>query len=308
MIRTLTLALTATALAASPAAAWQTQEAQPQPEQANPAQSIFNRILDRVLGPEEQAAQAEQAVTENGQLTIDALLAADFRADDRARDQYRHPKDTLAFFRVEPGMTVAEYSPGGGWYSRVLAPYIAQAGRYMAVNPASGEEASSDFPTAFPTRIQQATGVPASSITAFESDAVPTGIEGSVDRILIFRNIHSLLNDRIADSELINLRSLLADDGLIGVVQHRAPESEQWERANGSRGYVKQSDVVALFNQYGFELVGSSEINANSRDTADWDEGVWTLPPSYTLGDADRARYTAIGESDRMTLLFRKAD
>ncbi|MCA1748452.1 MAG: class I SAM-dependent methyltransferase [Parasphingopyxis sp.] len=299
MIRPLAFALAAS-LIASPAAAWQEQE--------DPARSILNRILDRVLGPTEQADQTQVPVAPDGTIPLETILAADFRAEDRARDQYRHPAETLAFFQVAPAMTVAEYAPGGGWYTRVLAPYVAQRGRYLAVNPPAGEDATTDFATAFPARAQQWTGAPASSVTAFESDEIPAGLEGSVDRILIFRNIHSLLNGGIADTELRNLRRLLADDGLIGVVQHRAPESEQWERANGSRGYVKQSDVVALFDMHGFELVQSSEINANPRDTAAWDRGVWTLPPAYRLGDVDRDYYSAIGESDRMTLLFRKAD
>lgn len=245
---------------------------------------------------------------------VASVLAQDFRADDRARDQYRHPAETLAFFRVEPAMTVAEYAPGGGWYTRVLAPLIGPEGRYVAVNPASGEgdaeqqARAAAWPQAFAARVEQWTGVPAASVVAFESDEIPAGLAGSVDRILVFRNIHSILNAGIAESELANLRRLLADDGLVGVVQHRAPESETPERADGSRGYVKQSDVVALFERAGFELVDSSEINANPADTAEWEGGVWTLPPSLALGDQDRERYLAIGESDRMTLLFRKAD
>lgn len=247
---------------------------------------------------------------------VEAALAAEFRDEDRARDQYRHPAETLGFFGVEPAMTIAEYAPGGGWYTRILAPLVAGQGHYVAVNPdSSGLDLDEErraraaaWPTAFATRVEEWTGVPAASITAFESDEIPAGVEGTVDRILLFRNIHSILNGGIADSELANLRRLLADDGMIGVVQHRAPESETAERANGSRGYVKQSDVVALFERNGFELVGTSEINANPADTAEWDRGVWTLPPVLTLGEEDRERYLAIGESDRMTLLFRKAD
>lgn len=310
MIRPLALLLAATALAATPAAAFQAQQ-----ERDTTPREILDGLLDRILGPEREddpaADPGDPGEEPVASPSLDMILAADFRAEDRPRDAWRHPAETLEFFRVEPGMTVAEYSPGGGWYSRILAPYIAPEGRYLAVNRDTGENADADaqaWPTRFPVRIQQMTGVPAAAVTAFESDEIPAGLEGAADRILIFRNVHSLLNAGAADSELRNLRQLLAEDGLIGVVQHRAPETATWERANGSRGYVKQSDVVALFDLHGFELVQASEVNANPRDTAGWDRGVWTLPPTLALGDENRARYEAIGESDRMTLLFRKAD
>ena len=254
------------------------------------------------------AAPAVQADGEEASLIENVLAASPLRDEDRARDRYRHPAETLAFFRVEPSMTVAEYAPGGGWYTRVLAPYVAAEGRYMAVNPDSGEaNRGEQWSSGFSRDVQLWSSVFSTLETAFESDEIPEGVAGTVDRILIFRNIHSLLNSNIAESELANLHRLLADDGLVGVVQHRAPESETAERSNGSRGYVKQSDVIALFERAGFELVESSEINANPADTAEWEQGVWTLPPVLRLGDQDRERYLAIGESDRMTLLFRKA-
>lgn len=254
------------------------------------------------------APAIQEAEEEAASLIGNVLAASPLRDEDRARDQYRHPAETLAFFRVEPTMTVAEYAPGGGWYTRVIAPYVAGGGRYIAINPDSGEANRGDaWAGRFGANVQLWSGVFSTPETAFESDEAPDGIAGTIDRILIFRNIHSLLNGGVAESELANLHGLLADDGLVGVVQHRAPESETAERANGSRGYVKQSDVIALFERAGFELVEASEINANPADTADWEQGVWTLPPVLRLGDQDRERYLAIGESDRMTLLFRKA-
>ncbi len=317
-MKRLSLLLAASAMIVTPAVA-QTQETQPA-DQPNRTRQVLDTILNRVLGPQQPDAgttATTTATTPVAGATIESVLAADFRAEDRPRDASRHPAETLAFFRVQPNMRVAEYAPGGGWYSRVLAPYLAaNGGRYYAVNldsaarnaTAEQRRAIDAWPTTFPNQLQQTTGVPASSVVAFESDQIPAGLEGTVDRILIFRNIHSMLNAGVADTELRNLRRLLSDNGMIGVVQHRAPENESWDRANGSRGYVKQSDVIALFDTVGFELVQSSEINANRADRADYPDGVWTLPPSYTLGDADRDRYTAIGESDRMTLLFRKAN
>lgn len=312
MKRTLATLIAATAIAA-PALAYQAQEQQ---EPREP--SILDRVLDRVLGPAEQPQTAETDQTASEAPTPGTLynvLAADFRAEDRARDRYRHPAETLDFFRVEPGMTVAEFGPGGGWYTRVLAPYIAPRGRYIAVNADSSsrtldaeQRARVDsWPQRFAASVEEWTGVPAASVTAFESDEAPESVAGTVDRILIFRSLHGLRNGNIADSELRRLRAMLADDGLVGVVQHRAPETETWERSNGSRGYLKQSDVIKLFELNGFELVSTSEINANPNDPANWDRGVWTLPPILTLGDENRDRYVAIGESDRMTLLFRKA-
>lgn len=243
------------------------------------------------------------------------VLAADFRADDAPRDQYRNPSETLAFFRIEPAMRVVEYGPGGGWYTRVLAPWIAPTGTYMALNAdsgpmptAQGSEISRAMSWAerFPTQAAAQTGVDAAQIIAFESDEIPDDIVGTADRILVFRSLHGMLNSNTADRELRAMRTLLADDGMIGVVQHRAPEDASYADSNGSRGYLRQSDVIKLFELNGFELADSSEVNANPADPADWPAGVWTLPPSLSGGDADRERLLAIGESDRMTLLFRK--
>lgn len=297
--------LIAAAAISAPAAAFQETQEEP---------TVLDRILDRVLGPVEQTQAEEPATEPEATSAIEIVLAEDFRDQDRVRDRYRRPQATLEFFRVEPTMTVAEFSPGGGWYSRVLAPLIAGQGRYLAVNPdTSGRQLDNaqrarveSWPQRFAASVEGWTGVPAAAVTAFESDEIPDGLAGTVDRVLIFRSIHGLRNGNIADSELRNLRNLLADDGLVGVVQHRAPASETWARANGTRGYMKQADVIALFRLNGFELVESSEINANPNDPANWEEGVWTLPPTLRLGQQNRDRYVAIGESDRMTLLFRK--
>lgn len=304
MKRTVTMLIAATAIT-TPLFAFQESQQPP---------SVLDRILDRVLGPVEQTEVAEEAVEPEATSAIEIVLAEDFRTEDRARDRYRHPEATLNFFRVEPTMTVAEFAPGGGWYTRVLAPLIAGQGRYLAVNTdTSGRDLDAEqraradsWPQRFAASVEDWTGVPAAAITAFESDEIPDGLTGTVDRILIFRSMHGLRNGNIADSELRNLRELLADDGLVGVVQHRAPASETWARSNGTRGYLRQADVIALFRLNGFELVESSEINANPNDPANWEDGVWTLPPVLRNGQQNRDRYVAIGESDRMTLLFRK--
>ncbi|WP_339825932.1 hypothetical protein [uncultured Parasphingorhabdus sp.] len=270
-----------------------------------------------MLGTAVPAAADQQA--KNGAAMTDAglqtVLSHNRRADDKARDVYRHPAQTLAFFGVKPGQTVVEYGPGGGWYTRVLAPYLAASGQYVAINADSSDSSFPDrareartkgWPESFPATAAKWTGVDAGKILAFESDEMPDEMKGKVDRILIFRSLHGMLNGSRADSELRALRDMLADDGMVGIVQHRAKKDASYAMSNGSKGYLKQGSVVALFELNGFELVSQSEINANPADMSDYPGGVWTLPPVLSSGDTDKAKYEAIGESDRMTLLFKK--
>lgn len=249
------------------------------------------------------------------------VLAHERRDDDRARDQYRRPAETLEFFGVEPTMTVAEFGPGGGWYTRVLAPYLMPAGGYIAFNPDSDaleyrdraqEARSKGWTERFKTGLAEAMGIEADAVTAFETDEMPEELAGTVDRVLIFRSMHGLNMRNNADEVLKAARMMLTDDGMVGVVQHRAPEGASYDDYGArQRGYMRKQDVVAIFEANGFELAGESEINANPADTADYEGGVWTLPPALGFGsqsEEEMARHRAIGESDRMTLLFRKAD
>ncbi|KWV91725.1 class I SAM-dependent methyltransferase [Erythrobacter sp. YT30] len=253
--------------------------------------------------------------------SIDEVLASEVRADDAARDQYRNPKETLAFFGVEPTMTVAEYGPGGGWYTRVLAPYVMPEGKYIAFNGDSDartyrdraqEARAKGWTERFKSDVAEAMGVEADEVTAFETDEMPEDLAGTVDRVVIFRSMHGLNIGNSADSVLKAARMMLKDDGMVGVVQHRAPEGASYDDYGArQRGYMRKQDVVAIFEANGFELAAESEINANPNDTADYEGGVWTLPPSLGFGrqsEEEMARHRAIGESDRMTLLFRKAD
>ncbi|MEW4466573.1 methyltransferase [Parasphingorhabdus sp. JC815] len=273
---------------------------------------IFTGLATALLATTAMVAQAKHH--EKGEAThneahhaagLDAVLDHDRRGDDKARDIYRHPEETLDFFQVKPGQTVAEYAPGGGWYTRILLPYISPNGTYVAINNDSGEKPNG-WSKMFPEKAAAWTDVPAEKIAAYESDEVPEELKGKIDRVLIFRSMHGLLNGNIADSELRALRGILADDGLIGVVQHRANADAPYAMSNGSKGYLKQDTVVALFELNGFELVNFSEINANPKDTKDYPKGVWTLPPVLTNKEDGKAVYQAIGESDRMTLLFKK--
>ena len=244
-----------------------------------------------------------------------AIYAAPLRAEDRARDVWRHPAETLAFFQVKPGMTVVEYMPGGGWYTRVLAPMLAAGGgRYIAVNPDPGglgmtaerQTAFRDTTAKLPQATADWTKLPATDFAAYTTDALPKELDGTVDRVLIFREMHNLQRWNIADSELRAMRRLLKPGGMLGIVQHRAKATAPASYTDGSKGYLRQSDVVNFVTALGFDLAGASEVNANAKDPANWPDGVWTLPPTYALKDVDRAKYDAVGESDRMTLLFRK--
>jgi predicted methyltransferase len=248
---------------------------------------------------------------------LEEVLAHERRDEDRARDQYRNPVETLAFFEVEPDMTVVEYGPGGGWYTRVLAPYIMPAGTYVAVNADSdraeyrsraAEARAKGWTERFKQTVAEGMDVEPGAVNAYELDEVPEDMMGTADRVLIFRSMHGLWNANAADAVLSNVRKLLKDDGMVGVVQHRAPEDASWSDVNPAMGYMREQDVISLFELNGFELVGKTEINANPKDPANWEGGVWTLPPTLRYGEQDRAKYEAIGESDRMTLLFKKAD
>ncbi|MEM1196462.1 MAG: methyltransferase [Pseudomonadota bacterium] len=249
------------------------------------------------------------------QASIADVLNADLRAEDKARDTYRHPKETLGFFQVEPNHTVIEYAPGGGWYTRILAPLVAENGQYIAVS--FGPEAVEPLGEEFAERVRKggetfaanqskALGIPEDKLPFYFGNAIPEEVNGTVDRVLIFRMMHNLKRWGIADDEAEALFAALKPGGLLGVVQHRAKANASEAYADGTKGYLKEADMIAFFESKGFELVDTSEINANPADMADYEAGVWTLPPSFALGDAYREKFAEIGESDRMTLLFKK--
>lgn len=250
-------------------------------------------------------------------MTMEEVLAADRRDDDRARDQYRNPAETLEFFGVGPTMTVAELNPGGGWYTRVLAPYLLPHGKYIALAQDSGTLQTDDrarlaralgWTERFKENFAEEFGVEAAGVQAYEIDELPEEVLGTVDLVLAIRTLHGAWNAGTLLGDIQKARALLKDGGMVGVVQHRAPADASYGDVYPARGYMREADVVKLMELAGFELVRSSEINANPKDPANWEGGVWTLPPTLRYGDQDRARYMAIGESDRMTLLFKKAD
>lgn len=229
-------------------------------------------------------------------------------ATERLRDVYRHPAETLDFFRVAPGQTVIEYSPAGGWFTRILVPLLDGNGRYIATvgNTQRSRDGAAKMLATVP-------GGDKATVTVFDPATATMAPDGTADRVLTFRNIHNLLmaedggdkNGKIAAAFFTAAYKALKPGGILGVEEHRLPENASAERELSS-GYVKVSTVVRFATAAGFKLDGKSEINANPKDSADWPKGVWTLPPSLDLGDVDRAKYVAIGESDRMTLRFVK--
>jgi predicted methyltransferase len=236
--------------------------------------------------------------------SLEKIMAGDHRSDaNRARDVYRHPQETLAFFGVKPGSTVVEISPGGGWYTELLAPYLRDSGRYIAAYPAQatrGLKAFQDKLAARPALYDKVKilplGVPA---------ALDIRPEGGADFVLTFRNVHNWLDDDNVDALMKSFYDALKPGGVLGVVEHRAKPGTKIKQSIES-GYVTEEYVIKHAQMAGFKLDSKSEVNANPKDTKDYKNGVWTLPPVLTEKDNDRAKYLAIGESDRMTLRFVK--
>jgi predicted methyltransferase len=236
---------------------------------------------------------------------IDQAVASSSRSEaNRARDKYRHPAETLAFFGVKPTDTVVEVWPGAGWYTEILAPLVRDHGLYYGATQPPGKyrEATEKLVASDPARFGK---VRLSILQPGEPSEI--ALPGSADVVLTFRNVHNLMmaGDAAAAQAFADFYKALKPGGVLGVVDHRLPEAADSAREKTS-GYVKKSTVVRLAAAAGFKLAGESEVNANPRDSADWPDGVWTLPPTLRLGDKDRDRYLAIGESDRMTLKFVK--
>jgi len=259
-----------------------------------------------------QTSTLNLASTSAAATSLDAAIDGAQRSDAaRARDVYRHPKQTLNFFDLAPTQTVLEIAPGGGWYTDILAPYLRDGGHLYEAQyrSPSAELDAVESPTdaAYARKLAGAPAIYGKVVVGSLHAGAFNGFDAQArfDRVLTFRNIHNWIKDGQLDANLRAFYLALKPGGELGVEEHRAQPGATVQQMIDT-GYVSEAFVIAHAQAAGFVLAGRSEINANPRDTKDYPHGVWSLPPSYAGGDADRARYAAIGESDRMTLKFVK--
>jgi predicted methyltransferase len=240
---------------------------------------------------------------------LTGLLAADYRPEEnRARDRYRHPKETLLFFGIRPEMSVLEVWPEPGWYTEVIAPLVRDKGKYYAAVIAADPESKylSQRLDKYRQKLAERPDLyDHVAVVTFPADGSDAVAPASVDMVVTFRNIHNWMSRGTTAQAFATMYRALRPGGVLGVVEHRGnPAVAQDPQAKS--GYVNEDYAIKLIEAQGFRLVGKSEVNANSRDTKDYEQGVWTLPPTYRLGDKDHDKYAAIGESDRFTLRFVK--
>jgi predicted methyltransferase len=241
---------------------------------------------------------------------FEAILAAEHRsADNRSRDTYRHPRETLQFFGLRPDMTVVEVWPGAGWYTEILAPLLRERGRLYAahLDPASGEYARNAI-DAFRAKLAARPDIyDKVVVTTLAAPPAPNEIAppASADLVVTLRNLHNWMMFGWQREAFQAMFDALKPGGVLGIVENRGDPTRPQDPKAAS-GYVNEADAIQLIESVGFKLVARSEINANPRDTKDYERGVWVLPPTYALGVEDSARYAAIGESDRFTLKFVK--
>jgi predicted methyltransferase len=257
----------------------------------------------------EAKALADKAYP-SGKAAIQTVMASKIRKPgDAERDKYRHPAETLDFFGLKPTMTVLELGPGEGWYTELLAPTLAKKGKLLVTNTDPNgppDERSTFYGQRFKLFLDTSPEAFGKVETiAVDSKAPKLPQEGTVDLVILARELHGFVQQNKTSEWLAEIHKALKPNGVLGIEQHRAkPDANPEESAK--KGYLPEKWVIEKIEAAGFKLAGKSEINANPKDTKDYADGVWTLPPSYRLGDKDREKYAAIGESDRMTLKFTK--
>lgn len=228
---------------------------------------------------------------------------------EKARDAFRHPKETLDFFGVKKDSHVVELWPGGGWYTEILAPFLRDSGKLTVTNfdPAKAQGEQKQFAESFDKKLAASPDVYGKVEVrriAPPNDIV-LGSDGSADVVLTFRNLHGWINNGYAKQVFEAAYKVLKPGGTFGIVEHRADPGAD-AKTSAQTGYIPEQAVIDLAQSVGFKLAGKSEINANPKDDHKHENGVWALPPTLRNGDKDRAKYEAIGESDRMTLKFTK--
>lgn len=260
-----------------------------------------------------QAAKLVEADYKNLKAAFKAILASPHRQPGNAdRDAHRHPSETLTFFGIQPGMTVIEAGTGGGWYTEILAPLLAKKGK-LIVTGRDPSGPADQMSTVSGVRLKLfLEGAPELYGKVQVSHVAPPdqlelAPEGTADLVVAIREMHNWYRRDYLDAYLAAIHKALKPGGVLGVVQHRAKPGVD-PKQSAETGYLPEEWLIQTIEKAGFKLVEKSEINANPKDTKDYEKGVWTLPPNLTLGDTDRAKYMAIGESDRMTLKFVKAE
>lgn len=221
-----------------------------------------------------------------------------------ARDVYRHPTQTLGFFGLKSDMTIVEIAPGGGWYTEILAPVLRDKGKLLCIVGSPNGQGRRGFAN-YLTKLNKTPAVYDKVQLVISTPEDGYAPDGSVDMVLTFRNVHNWMAAGTTDKVFAKAYKALKPGGVFGVVEHRWPENKPQD-PKAENGYVKESVVIAFAEAAGFKLAGRSEINANPKDSKDYVQGVWTLPPVFAEGEKDKAKYQAIGESDRMTLKFVK--
>lgn len=265
------------------------------------------------------AAKDEMAPKASEKQSLSAIVAAR-SVEDKARDQWRNPEETLTFFGLTPDMTVMESLPGQGWYTRVIFPYVAEEGRFIGVNYQDGMwplilpnptpdlvERLSNWTDQFPESAPEFASA-SSPVTAYEFGAMPADLDGGVDMVLMIRALHNFnrAGGDFGVEALADAYRVLKPGGVLGVVQHSAPEGAEGAAADGTLGYMSKAAVISMVEAAGFEWEAESAVNENPADQPAAGEFVWRLPPTYGLGEKNRDTYAAIGETNRMTLRFRK--
>jgi predicted methyltransferase len=312
-------------VSAPPAAGAVAPPAEPTPEDKKKAEASKKLEDDRAKWQEDNKAElarwtpemhaAAKALADKAYPNLRGAMQAAMAGTDRKpgnadRDKYRHPLETLTFFGVKPTMVVLEVGPGEGWYTELLAPVLAAKGKLIDTTGdpnGPGDQRATFNAQRFKALLDKAPELFGKVQTVVVDNKAPKlGLDGNVDEVLLNREVHGMVNGGTLDAWLGEIRKALKPGGGLGIEEHRAKaDADPLETAK--KGYVPEKWLVDQVEKAGFKLAGKSEINANPKDTKDYPEGVWTLPPTLQLGDKDREKYLAIGESDRMTLKFVKA-
>jgi predicted methyltransferase len=297
---------------------------EPSPEDKKKAEALAHLNEDRAKWQEENKAElarwtpemhaAAKALADKTYPTLRAAIDAAAKGPQRKpgeadRDKYRHPFETLAFFGIKPTMTVLEVGPGEGWYTALLAPTLASKGKLLDTNsdPKGPDDQRGTLNgQRFQALLDKAPEVFGKVQTVVvDQNAPKLGLDGTVDAVVLMREAHGMANSGTLDAWLAEIHKALKAGGVLGIEEHRA-KADADPVESSKKGYLPEKWLIDRVEAAGFKLAGKSEANANPKDTKDYAEGVWALPPSLRNGDKDREKYVAIGESDRMTLKFTK--